>query len=225
MLLEVYESLRMHDSGVLLVNPIANCGYPGESNDYEENTFWDGPIHESVLAYGFTRRMIDVLSRCYAAQYGLDSANFFVPNMYGPHDSTDPEKTHALNALVLRTVKARYEGTPSITLWGSGSPVREWLFAPDFGRFLVSFLESGKRTISINVAQNHGLSIKDLMGLVVQRAAYQGTVEWDRSKQDGAPYKTMNDRQFRAIFPDFRFTTLDDGIDATVEYYKSVYPF
>jgi hypothetical protein len=47
----------------------------------------------------------------------------------------------------------------------------------------------------------------------------------DRSKQDGAPYKTMNDRQFRAIFPDFRFTTLDDGIDATVEYYKSVYPF
>ncbi|TKS58506.1 MAG: hypothetical protein EWM72_02944 [Nitrospira sp.] len=130
-LLNIYKVAHECIPRVCIINPIANCAFPGHLDSYTEDRLWDGQIHRSVLSYGSTRRMILVLSECYLTQYGFRSINFFVPNMYGPYDSTDPNKAHALNALISKIVKVRAEGRNEVEIWGSGIAIREWLFAKE----------------------------------------------------------------------------------------------
>jgi GDP-L-fucose synthase len=228
MILNVYRAVAEAAPRAVVVNPVANCAYPGDLEVYSEDLFWAGEPHRSVLSYGSTRRMMVVASQCYAWQHGLRSVNLFVPNMYGPHDSTDPNKAHAMNALVSKLVKARREGLPEFPVWGTGAPIREWLYAPDFARVLLEVLgrlDSDAFDEPVNVGQKHGLSVREIVDLLVAELGYEGRVTWDLSKPDGAPRKVMDDARFRKHFPDFRFTALKDGIGATVRYYESVYPY
>jgi len=228
MLLNIYKAIQENSPETILINPVANCAYPGNIDAYSEDLFWAGKVHQSVLAYGNTRRMIEVLSECYNMQYDIKSINYFVPNMYGPYDSTDPNKAHALNALISRVVKAQNERTPEIEVWGSGIAIREWLYAGDFARIVQQTIENINDYIykeSVNIAQNSGLSIKELLNIIVKDSNFSGKIAWNKSMPDGAPRKVMDDVRFRKSFPDFKFTELSEGIKATIEYYKSVSPY
>jgi GDP-L-fucose synthase len=228
MLLNLFRAFREVVPGAVLINPIANCAYPGDLNEYSEDKFWFGKVHQSVLAYGSTRRMIDILSEVYNMQYQLRSINFLVPNMYGPFDSTDPNKAHALNALSSKFVKAKKEKLPSMEVWGSGIAIREWLYAGDFGRIIKLTLEdidSWKFSESFNIGQNFGLSVRELVHIIVKETGYQGEVIWNKKMPDGAPRKIMDDKRFRKVFPDFNFTPLETGIRKTISYYESIYPY
>jgi GDP-L-fucose synthase len=228
MILNVYRAVAEAAPRAVIVNPVANCAFPGDLEVYREDLFWAGEPHRSVLSYGSTRRMMVVASQCYAWQHGVRSVNLFVPNMYGPNDSTDPNKAHALNALVSKLVKARAERLPEFVVWGTGAPIREWLFAPDFARVLldvVGRLDRDPFDAPVNVGQKHGLTVREIVDILVAELGYGGRVVWDREKPDGAPRKVMDDRLFRERFPDFRFTALKDGIRATVGFYESVYPY
>ncbi|HEY4784586.1 MAG TPA: NAD-dependent epimerase/dehydratase family protein, partial [Bacteroidales bacterium] len=158
MLLNIFKAVEETSDKLVLINPVANCGYPGTINEYSEEKFWDGKVHQSVIAYGNTRRMIEILAECYKMQYGLKIINFFVPNMYGPFDSTDPNKAHALNALVSKIVKANFEKRREFEVWGSGIAVREWLFAKDFGKIIAQTIENLDSFVykeTVNIAQNY----------------------------------------------------------------------
>ncbi|HYV29077.1 MAG TPA: NAD-dependent epimerase/dehydratase family protein [Candidatus Eisenbacteria bacterium] len=222
MLLNIYKIIHQMRQAIV-INPIANCAYPGLLDLYEESRFWDGPIHPSVLSYGSTRRMIEVLSGCYRAQYGVRSANVFVPNMYGPFDSTDPGKTHALNALVIKFVRASKMGAAEVEVWGSGKPIREWLFVKDFARVVRRLVEKNEELLNpVNIAQNYGLSVDELVGIICAKVQYKGRVVKNTKYPDGAPKKVMDDRLFRQRFSDFRFTSLEQGLTATIEYYQTI---
>jgi len=228
MLLNVYKAITLTNSKILLINPIANCGYPGNLENYTEDKFWEGKVHQSVLAYGNTRRMIDVLSDAYKMQFGLRTINFFVPNMYGPYDSIDPNKAHALNALVSKVVKAKFENSRNIEVWGSGVAIREWLYAKDFGRVLVHILNNPIEVgfdEPINIAQNLGLSVRELINLIIKETGFKGEIIWNKNMPDGAPRKVMDDSRFRRIFKQFSFTSLEDGLHETIKYYESIYPY
>jgi GDP-L-fucose synthase len=225
MLLNIYKAIQDQSPQTILINPIANCAYPGDIDIYSEDLFWAGKVHQSVLAYGNTRRMIEVLSECYNMQYGIKSVNYFVPNMYGPFDSTDPNKAHALNALISRIVKAQIEETHEIEVWGSGKAIREWLFAQDFARIVQHTIDNINDYIykePVNIAQNSGLSIKELLNLIIKESKYNGEIFWNKNMSDGAPKKVMDDSKFTKLFPDFKFTEISEGIKTTIEYYKSV---
>ena len=208
---------------VVVVNPIANCAYPGIMDLYEERGFWDGPIHPSVLSYGSTRRMMWVLSECYFNQYGVRSINLIVPNMYGPYDSTNPNKTHALNALVIKFVRAFKNNLPEIEVWGTGKPVREWLYVKDFASIVRRVVESREDSPElVNIAQNRGYSVIELVEMISSQVGFTGKVTYNTRYQDGSPKKVMDDRYFRQRYPDFRFTKHAQGISETIEYYKSI---
>lgn len=208
---------------VVVVNPIANCGYPGVMDHYEESGFWDGPIHPSVLSYGSTRRMMQVLSKCYFDQYGVRSANLIVPNMYGPYDSTNPNKTHALNALIIKFVKAVKYGHPEVEIWGTGKPIREWLYVRDYANIVLQVIFRGEQFLDpVNIAQNHGETVNELVEIIRKKVHYAGKITYNTKYQDGSPKKVMNDRLFRIKFPDFQFATLENGIDETIQYYQNV---
>ena len=100
MLLNLYKGVKELIPKTVIINPVANCSYPGNLDFYSEDKYWDGAVHDSVLSFGSTRRMMIVTSECYKIQYGIRSVNYLVPNLYGPFDSTDPDKAHALNALI-----------------------------------------------------------------------------------------------------------------------------
>lgn len=208
---------------VIIVNPIANCAYPGVMDTYEEQAFWDGPIHPSVLSYGSTRRMLLVLSHCYHKQYGVRTASVIVPNMYGPFDSTNPNKTHALNALVIKFVKAVKTHAPEVEVWGSGKPIREWLYVKDYARIVRHIIETKEEFLDpVNIAQNHGLSVDELVSIISEKLDYEGELVKNSKYPDGSPKKVMNDHLFRQRFPDFRFTPFEEGLSETIKYYREL---
>lgn len=208
---------------VVVINPIANCAYPGVMDEYEEEKFWDGPMHSSVAAYGSTRRMMLVLAESYFAQYGVRSVNLLVPNMYGPYDSTSPNKTHALNALVIKFVRAVKHNHPEIEIWGTGRPIREWLYVRDFAEAVRRAISAGMNQLEpVNIAQNKGYNVRELAELLQQMTGYKGQMVYNTKYGDGAPKKVMNDRRFKKRFPEFQFTPLDQGLRETIQYYQQI---
>lgn len=228
MALALYEAVAAVNPNILIIHPIANCAYPGKATLYVESEWQDGPLHDSVFSYGSTRRLLWSIGESYRLQSGVRSIYLLVPNMYGPFDSTNPDKAHALNALISKFVKAQQEGTAEIIIWGSGIAVREWLYAEDFGRILLAMVRDpnlAQLQEPLNIAQKFGLSIRELVEIITRHFTYTGKVVWDASMPDGAPKKVMDDTKFRIAYPEFVFTPLDVGIQKTIAYYQSIYPY
>jgi GDP-L-fucose synthase len=220
MLLNIYKvAQQLRD--IIVINPIANCAFPGVMNEYREENLWDGPIHPSVLSYGSTRRMMDALAECYHAQYGVRSSNLIVPNMYGPFDSTNFNKAHALNALVIKFVKAHKYGEPQVEVWGTGKPIREWLYVGDFAKIIRRVIEREQMFLEpVAIAQNHGLTVTELVEVIHRAVGYRGEVIYNTKYQDGSPKKVMNDARFRRTFPDFEFISFEEALGETIKYYS-----
>lgn len=229
MILSLYESVSKINKNIVIINPIANCSYPGNALLYKESEWENGAIHNSVLSYGSTRRFLVACSKSYFMQYGVKTINLLVPNMYGEFDSTDPNKAHALNALISKFVKADKEEKNTIEIWGSGKVVREWLYAKDFARVVFDILGSKKLQKSIiepiNIAQKSGLTITELVNIINANFKNKFTLNYDTTKPDGAPKKVMDDQMFRTLFDSFTFENFEKGIKNTVNYYISAYPY
>src|SRR5262249_51592688 len=161
--------------------------------------WWDGHLHQSVLSYGSTRRLLWSVAECFQMQHGITSVNFLVPNMYGPFDSFDPDKAHALNALTAKLVKAKAADQKEIVVWGTGAAVREWLYAPDFARIVLQVIKKPDMLgldEPLNIGQNFGLSVRELVNLIARAVGYAGDIRYDHSMPDGAPRKVMDDCRF-----------------------------
>ncbi len=225
MILGLYEAAAKAAPEAVIINPIANCAYPNVGATFREEEWWNGHLHRSVLSFGATRRHLWAVAECYAMQRGVHSLHLLVPNMFGPNDSSDPNKAHALNALVAKFVRAERSGE-EVRVWGTGVAVREWLYAPDFGRVIGEVISRGSQRIGfsepVNVAQNYGLSVRDLVSLIEAQFARPARVVWELEKPDGAPRKVMDDTRFRRVFPDFRFTPIEEGIHSTIDFYRSI---
>jgi GDP-L-fucose synthase len=228
MILAMYEGIAAVCPGALVINPIANCAYPATINTFEEDHWWDGHLHRSVLSYGATRRLLWAVAECFQMQHGVRSIHFLVPNMYGPFDSTDPNKAHALNALISKFVKARESGANQIEIWGSGIAIREWLYAADFAQIVLAVVQNPQMiglNEPLNIGQNFGVSVRELVDLIVAAIQFKGRVTYDYTMPDGAPRKVMDDRRFRKVFTEFKFTPLSQGIETAIAYYQSVLPY
>ena len=124
MVLNVFDAAQRH--GVRKVVAVGSaCAYPGYAEgDLREDRFWDGRLHESVEAYGFTKKVMLVAQKAYYKQYGIESSHLALTNLYGPHDVFTEYRSHVLSALI----KKFSDAADRVTLWGDGSPVREFLF-------------------------------------------------------------------------------------------------
>lgn len=201
------------------VNPISNCAYPAKATLFKEDEFWDGPLHESVMVYGFVRKAFWVGSWAYQYQYGLDIVNIILSNMYGPGDHFEEERSHALGALIMKMVKARENNEPTVMVWGTGKPVREWLHVDDGTEAMIRSLDIPKYVDPINIGVASGISIRDMALLIKELTGYQGELKFDPSKPDGADYKTVEGSRGEKIFgwkPGIRF---EDGVKSTIDWY------
>lgn len=201
------------------VNPISNCTYPEQLRELKEDEWWNGPLHESVLVYGFARKASWTQSWAYYKQYGFITLNLILPNMYGPGDHFDEVRSHALGALIRKFVEAKRKNISSVTVWGTGKPVREWLYVDDGAEALVRALELEPTVEPINIGVDKGISITELAKMIKEIVGYQGEIILDASKPDGAQCKIMNVAKMKRIFNWAPQTGLKEGIKKTVQWY------
>lgn len=202
-----------------IVNPISNCAYPGAATLFKEVEFWDGPLHDSVLAYGFARKASWVGAWAYQQQHGLDVLSLILSNMYGPGDHFEPERSHALGALIHRIHVAKQADAAEVVIWGTGTPVREWLHVDDGAEALVRGLDAPATAEPVNIGVAQGIAILDMARLIADELGYTGRLVTDPSKPDGAAYKTVDGTRGAALLGwrpsrDFRA-----GVRDTIHWY------
>lgn len=224
MALHLYRAVAKHCPTAHIVNPLSNCSYPGEKLLFMEHEWLRGDVHHSVYPYGHAKRMLYVIATCYKHQYGIRSTHFLVPNAFGPGDRTDPHLVHALNGMVIRMLQAWNNNEPAFEVWGSGRPIREWVYVGDAAAILTAALSVREDLHEpINIAQNHGYAIQESAAMIARAIPYNGVIKCNTHYQDGDPQKIMCDARFRRVFPDFQFTDPFEAICKTVEYYKTAF--
>lgn len=207
-----------------VVHPVSNCVYPARARFFKEEELWEGELHDTVLAYGSARKALSVAARLYHRQYGLDVMNLVMSNMYGPGDHFEEERSHALGALVQKFIKARNQFAPQVTVWGTGEPVREWLYVDDAAEALVRSLQVPPREEVLNIGCGRGVSVRELAETIQKMSGYPGEIVYDISKPDGAPYKTVDSSKAQEIFGWQPSTPLHEGIQKTLHWYEEHHP-
>jgi GDP-L-fucose synthase len=201
-----------------IINPISNCAYPGKSTLFLESEFWDGPLHDSVLCTGFTRKAAWVMSWACKRQHGLDTVNLVLSNMYGPEDHFDAVRSHALGALVAKTILAKLTGAPHVNVWGTGTPVREWLYVDDAAEAMIRALDIDPYEGPVNIGTGNGISVREMAEAIKRAVGYKGRLEFDASKPDGAACKTVDGSLGMKLLGWSPQVGLHEGIKRTVNW-------
>lgn len=202
------------------ISPIANCAYPNVvDHNFKEDEFWNGPLHESVLAYGMVRKAQWAQTWAYNRQYGMDFVNLIFSNMYGPGDYFNTERSHALGAILHKIINAKTKETSQVIIWGTGKPIREWLYVDDGAEALVRAIDINHQVSPINIGIGKGISIKELSYMIKEIVGYRGKLIFDKTKPDGAPYKVMDNKKGKKIFKWVPQTDLREGIENTYKWH------
>ena len=203
----------------------SSCMYPRKcAQPMREEMLLTGPLEPTSMAYAAAK--IAGVEMCLAFNR-QDGGQRFVPlipnSVYGPNDNFDPESGHVLSALIRRFHDAKAKKRPSVTLWGSGKPRREFLYADDLAAACLRLLNAdlSKTDLPINVGSGSDISIRELANLVKAAVGYDGRIEWDRTKPDGAPAKWLDTTRLARLGWKSE-TPLDAGVRRTYQWYKTV---
>lgn len=206
-----------------LINPIGSCIYPGDLNVYVEEKLWDGPIHESVRPFATAKKAFVVACEAYRKQYGLDSVNLVMSNMYGPGDHFDEERAHAVGGLIKKMLDAKYGGKGTVTVLGTGTPVREWLFVRDAVEALYTAIDMEPYAGVLNIGAKEGYSIRETAGLLKKITGFTGELVYDTSVPDGALVKTVDGTKGQTVLGWKPSVSFEDGLKETVHWFEETY--
>jgi GDP-L-fucose synthase len=216
----VFESCR--ELGVeKLVAACSVCAYPKFTPvPFEEDDIWNGYPEESNAPYGLAKKMLLVLSDAYRRQYGFNSCAPVCANLYGPGDNFDPDDSHVIAAMINKFVDAADNGHDDVTLWGTGTPSREFLYVDDAARAMVLAAERLDDSQPVNIGTGVETKISDLAEAVKKAVGFEGEIVWDTSMPDGQPKRFLNVTRARELMGFEAEMPLDEGIRRTVESYR-----
>ncbi|WP_326700468.1 GDP-L-fucose synthase [Streptomyces sp. NBC_01754] len=171
----------------------SSCIYPKHApQPIREDSLLTGPLEPTNEAYALAKIAGVVQTRSYRRQYGASFISAMPTNLYGPGDNFDLETSHVLPALIRRFHEAKRDRAPEVTLWGSGSPRREFLHVDDLAAACVRLLEAYDGEEPVNIGCGEDLTIRELAGIVGEVTGFQGRIVWDASKPDGTPRKLLD---------------------------------
>jgi GDP-L-fucose synthase len=217
----VFEQSRL--AGVeKLVAACSVCAYPKFTDvPFSEDDLWTGYPEESNAPYGLAKKMLLVLSDAYRRQYGFDSSAPVLANLYGPHDNFDLEDSHVIAAMIHKFVVAVDEGRPEVTLWGTGSPSREFLYVDDAARAILLCAERLDSSQPVNIGTGVETRIRDLAETIARLAGFEGTIVWDDSRPDGQPSRYLDVSRARDLLGFESEVGLEDGLRRTVASFRA----
>ena len=223
MTLNLYKATQQASIKTEIINLLANCSYPGDSEIQTEDNWWKGIPHESALSYGSSRRMTYIISLAYFQQFKISSKNIIIPGIYGPGNHTDTERVHALDGMLIRMIKSKKNNDDKFIIWGTGNPIREWCFIDDLVHLINKTMNLENNIMyPINIGQRQGYSIRETAEMIAKYIDYKGKIIFDTKYQDGANVKILDNSNFKKIFPDFIFTDIRAGIKESAEYYLKI---
>lgn len=196
------------------------CAYPKQTPvPFREEALWNGYPEETNAPYGLAKKMLLVQSQAYRTQYGFNSIVLFPVNLYGPRDNFHPETSHVIPALIRKCVEAKERAARTVTLWGDGSPTREFLYVEDAAEGILQAAELYDRSDPVNLGSGHEISIRDLAALIMQEVGYQGELVWDRTRPNGQPRRCLDVAKASAYFGFSAKQSLQEGISKTVAWF------
>jgi GDP-L-fucose synthase len=205
-----------------LVSACTVCAYPKHTPvPFSETSLWDGYPEESNAPYGLAKKMMLVLSDAFRRQYGFDSCVPIMANLYGPEDNFDLEDSHVIAAMIRKFVEAHDRGDERVTLWGTGSASREFLYVEDAARALLLAAEHLDRSDAVNVGTGVETRIRELAELIQELVGHRGDVVWDATKPDGQPTRYLDVSRAREWLGFEADTPLRDGLEQTISSFRS----
>jgi GDP-L-fucose synthase len=197
----------------------SSCIYPKFAEQpIKESSLLTGQLEESNNAYAIAKIAGVLQVQSYRKQYGCRWISAMPTNLYGPFDNFDLTSSHVLPALIRKFHEAKVAGFPSVTLWGSGTPLREFLHTDDLASACTFLLENYDGDAPINIGWGRDISIAELAILIGQITGFEGVIEWDRTKPDGTPRKLL-DTQMINLLGWEPSITLRAGIESTYRWY------
>lgn len=205
------------------------CCYPKFTPiPFKEEDLWNGYPEETNAPYGLAKKMLLVQSQAYRQQYGFNSIFLMPVNLYGPGDNFDPKSSHVIPALIKKFIDPQTQGlspkgtVPEITVWGTGTPTREFLYVEDAAEAILLASEHYNKSEPVNIGAGFEISIRDLVKLIVRLTGFKGSIFWDKTKPNGQPRRCLNTTKAEEEFGFKAKTSFEKGLKNTIEWYKQV---
>lgn len=213
--------------------PVASCAYPhgvswmvrdqgvGIFPEHEYVPERPGP-HPSIEAHGYAKRNAQLACKFAREQFHLHAVTVCPPTLFGPRDRYSPDRSKIMAAMVRRFADAADNNDPEVLCWGSGKPLREYLYVKDAAHLLLqALLAYDDSTQPLNIGGGFEFSIKDTAGMVAGTCGYRGTIQWDTSKPDGQYRKRLDTTRMYEILGEQIFTPFDEALRETVAAYRA----
>ena len=206
-----------------VVSFLSTCIFPDDIEyPLTEKKIHIGEPHNSNYAYAYAKRMLDIQSRAYKEQYGVNYTCVIPTNIYGPNDNFNLENGHVLPALIHKCYLAKKNNTDFV-VWGSGKPLREFIYSEDVGRLTEWALNNYEEEEPIIFSTSDEISIGNVAEMVVYYMGFKGKLIFDDEKPDGQFRKPSDNSKLKSYLPDFEFTPIDKGIEKSVNWFVENY--
>lgn len=206
-----------------------SCMYPAQPSKFpmDESQINEGNPHDSNKGYAYAKRMLELQCRLCNEELGTNYICLIPVNMYGPNDNYNLETSHAVPGIVHRMYLAK-QNNETFTLYGSGTPLRQFIYSYDFAKIILLFLDRyilkderlDKKTV---ICADNEITIGDMSRCVSIVAQYNKVIKLDLTKSDGCMRKTVDNTYFKSLFPEFEFTNLLMGINETYKWFTENY--
>ena len=215
------------------------CAYPKFTPvPFKEEDLWNGYPEETNAPYGLAKKMLLVQSQAYRQQYGFNAIYLLPVNLYGPGDNFDLESSHVIPAIIRKCIEARRsqvevkakvetpnpalstpQSQPSITVWGTGNPTREFLYVEDAAEGILLAAERYNKSEPVNLGAGFEISTKNLVELIAKLTHFKGKIIWDASKPDGQPRRKLDTSRAEKEFGFKAKINLEEGLKRTIQWY------
>jgi GDP-L-fucose synthase len=204
---------------------LSTCIYPDEVvYPLTEEQIHDGPPHSSNYAYAYAKRMLDVQSQAYRAQYGCNFITVVPNNLFGEYDNFDLENSHLIPAIIRKVYEAKEENK-DVVLWGDGKPLREFTYSKDLAKIVVSLLDQYNEREPINVGNTKEFSVKKVAEMIANIMKFDGNIVWDITQPKGQHRKPSdNSKLLKTGWKPKDYTPFKKALKNTCKWFIENYP-
>lgn len=196
------------------------CAYPKLTPvPFREDDLWNGYPEETNAPYGVAKKALLVMLQGYRQEYGFNGIYLLPVNLYGPGDNFDPVTSHVIPAMIRKFLEAKAAGAPSVTLWGDGSPTREFLYVEDAAEGILAASEKYDGEEPVNLGSGEELTIRGLAETIRSLVGYAGAITWDVSQPNGQPRRKLDTTRAVQRFGWRATTSLRQGLEKTIAWY------
>lgn len=204
------------------VNISTVCSYPAETPvPFREEDIWNGYPEATNAPYGIAKKALMLLGQAQRQEFGMSCITLIPTNLYGEGQTDDPRTSHVIPALIRKFVDARKDGDPTVTLWGDGTPTRDFLHVDDAADGIVLAAERYDDAPPVNLGSGRAVRIADLAYTLIELTGYTGGITWDTQRPNGQMHRQLDTTRAKTAFGWEATTPFEEGLRRCVEAYEA----